>query len=117
MLIFRPPSSTECKHLERGIFQVNLFDNKILLWSSGICALVVFPILYIPVISDYAFQLLGIGWEWGIIAASLVVYLLATELWKLVRRMSSKGRNKGGPVMVEKNLPRFDTIAEREKGV
>jgi len=43
----------ECKHLERSIFKMNLLDNKILLWSSGICALSVFPIIYIPVISDY----------------------------------------------------------------
>jgi Na+-exporting ATPase len=67
--------------------------------------------------SDYAFQLLGLGWEWGLVAASLIIYLAATEAWKAVRRMSSKNKDRGGPTMTEKNLPRFDTIAEREKGV
>ncbi|KAL7410384.1 hypothetical protein BDY24DRAFT_400352 [Mrakia frigida] len=105
----------ECKHLERGLFQMQLLDNKILLWSSGICALSVFPIIYIPVISDYVFQLTGIGWEWGLVAAALVIYFCATEGWKLLRRMSTKGQNQGGPVVTEKNLPRFDTVAPGEK--
>ena len=62
---------------------MNLFDNKVLLWSASICALATFPILYIPcvpslicsaerafltassllslrVISDYVFQVVGI---------------------------------------------------------
>ncbi|KAL7412608.1 hypothetical protein BDY24DRAFT_392075 [Mrakia frigida] len=105
----------ECKHLERSIFSMNLLDNKILLWSSGICALSVFPIIYIPVISDYVFQLTGIGWEWGLVAAAVLVQLAASELWKVGRRFMAAKNNGGGRVVVEKNLPRFDTANEGEK--
>ncbi|CDZ97841.1 calcium-transporting atpase 3 [Phaffia rhodozyma] len=104
--------SLECKSLEKSIFQMKLTDNKILLWSVGICSLVVFPIVYIPVINDYVFQIVGMGWEWGIVFGALVVYLLATEMWKLSRRMMY-------PLPVaelEKDgLPRFDTIADEKR--
>lgn len=72
--------SFECKHLERGIFQVNLLDNKILIWSSLACALTVFPAIYIPVINDYAFQMTGIGYEWGLIAAALIIFMTIVEV-------------------------------------
>lgn len=41
-----------------------------LVWSVIACLLTMFPILYIPVISDYVFQHVGIGWEWGLVAGS-----------------------------------------------
>jgi hypothetical protein len=50
----------QCKSAEFGLLQMNLLDNKVLLWSASICALATFPILYIPVISDYVFQVVGI---------------------------------------------------------
>lgn len=49
--------SLECKSAEYSIFQMNLLDNKVLLWSAGICALTTFPILYIPcVLSSSSFR-------------------------------------------------------------
>ncbi|TIB89490.1 potassium/sodium eff [Wallemia mellicola] len=55
-----------CKHTTRSVFQMNLLDNKLLIWSAGLLSLSVFPVIYIPVIKDRVFQVTGIGWEWGI---------------------------------------------------
>lgn len=57
----------ECKHFTRGILQVNLFDNKVLLWCAVVLALTTFPIVYIPRINDDVFLIGSLGWEWGII--------------------------------------------------
>ncbi|TIA86769.1 hypothetical protein E3P99_03578 [Wallemia hederae] len=53
-----------CKHTTRSVFQMNLLDNKLLIWSAGLLSLSVFPVIYIPVIKDRVFQVTGIGWEW-----------------------------------------------------
>lgn len=102
--------SLECKHLEKSLFQMDLMDNKLLLWSAFALSLSVFPVLYIPKISDYAFQVLGLKWEWGIVFGMVLVYLVFTELYKLVRRRLNKVE-AGGPKVTEKNLPKFETIA------
>lgn len=41
----------------------------------------------------------------------LFVYLGCTELYKLFRRRLTRNDYQGGPKMMEKNLPRFDTQA------
>ncbi|KAJ9125453.1 hypothetical protein QFC22_000414 [Naganishia vaughanmartiniae] len=102
--------SLECKHLEKGLFQMDLMDNKLLLWSAFALSLSVFPVLYIPKISDYAFQVLGLKWEWGIVFGMVLVYLVCTELYKMLKRAIIKAE-PGGPKVTEKHLPRFETIA------
>jgi len=106
--------SLQCKHLEKGLFQVNLVDNRLLLWSAFALSLSVVPCLYIPRISDYAFQVLGLSWEWGLVFGMCGVYAVAVELYKLLRRRFTRGEFEGGKRMAEKDrgLPRFDTVAD-----
>jgi P-type Na+/K+ transporter len=42
--------------------------------------------LYIPAINDRIFQLSGITWHWGLVVGQLVLYLVAAELYKLLKR-------------------------------
>jgi magnesium-transporting ATPase (P-type) len=65
---------------------MNLIENKPLLWSVTILILSVFPVIYIPVINDKVFLLFPIAWEWGMVVASMVVFLGITEIYKLSRR-------------------------------
>jgi Na+-exporting ATPase len=65
---------------------MNLVENKPLLWSVTILLISVFPVIYIPVINDKVFLLFPIAWEWGMVFASMVVFLGFTELYKLSRR-------------------------------
>jgi magnesium-transporting ATPase (P-type) len=57
----------ECKHFNRGLFQVNLWDNKVLLWCAVVLILATFPVVYIPTINDKVFLIGSLTWEWGII--------------------------------------------------
>ncbi|TIA99512.1 hypothetical protein E3P96_02904 [Wallemia ichthyophaga] len=70
-----------CKHTTRSVFKMNLLDNKLLIWSAGLLSLSVFPVIYIPVIKDRVFQVTGIGWEWGMIAATVLIFFGNTELY------------------------------------
>lgn len=75
-----------CKNLTRSMFRMNLLDNTFLLWSATCLALLTFPLVYIPAINDRVFQLTGLTWHWGLVAAQLVLYLVATELYKMTKR-------------------------------
>lgn len=78
-----------CKHPQMSIFKMNLLENKALLWSVSILCLSVFPVIFIPVINDRVFLLKPIAWEWGLVFASMVVFLVCTELYKIMRRRLS----------------------------
>merc|ERR1711939_200432 len=67
-----------CKHPTRSIFQMKLLDNKALLFSTAFISLSVFPVVYIPVINNDVFLMGSITWEWGMVFASVLIYLV---LW------------------------------------
>ena len=77
----------ECKHFSKGILQVNLLDNKVLLWCAVVLLLTTFPIVYIPVINNKVFKIGGLKWEWGIVFGMIIVYLASTEAWKWGKRV------------------------------
>jgi len=98
----------ECKHVSKGIFQVDLKDNKILLWCAVVLVLTTFPVIYIPRINDDVFLVGSLKWEWGIVVSSpthtrisrvfcaqplidqfgmIIVYLAATEAYKWIKRI------------------------------
>jgi P-type Na+/K+ transporter len=58
------------------------------------CLTLVGRILYIPVINDHVFQLSGLTWEWGLVIGQLVVYLVASEMYKLAKRTFYHRRTK-----------------------
>jgi Na+-exporting ATPase len=92
----------ECKHFTLSIFQIDLLDNKVLLWCAGLLLLSTvrlsprsadtfadhqFPVVHIPVINNKVFLVNGLGWEWGIVFGMILVYLVSTELWKWGKRV------------------------------
>jgi magnesium-transporting ATPase (P-type) len=77
----------ECKHFTRGIMQVNLRDNKVLLWCAVVLMLSTFPVVYIPVINNKVFKMSSMTWEWGIVFGMILVYLASTELYKWGKRI------------------------------
>jgi magnesium-transporting ATPase (P-type) len=84
--------SFECKHFSRGLFQVNLRDNKVLLWCAIVLMLSTFPVVYIPVINNKVFKIGALEWEWGIVFGMILVYLASTELYKWVKRILIRRR-------------------------
>jgi len=75
-----------CRHTHRSFTEFSLVSNKVLLWSvlGGIGLL--FPILYVPVIAHDIFKHNAISWEWAVCFVCLGLFLLGTELYKLIKR-------------------------------
>jgi Na+-exporting ATPase len=100
-----------CKSQTLSIFQVNLLDNKLLLAMAALGCLFVFPIVYIPcvfqltselrftfsfsVINKDVFLVGPLTWEWGMVVASVLAYLVFAELYKLLRRaVNQRGQKR-----------------------
>lgn len=49
-------------------------------------------VLYIPEINHRVFQLDGLTWEWGLVFGQLILYVVASELYKLTRRKFARRR-------------------------
>lgn len=84
----------ELKSFERSVFKLNpdtnlwqdLTENKTLLFSVlGGMITVVLPI-YIPGFNNRVFYQAPIGWEWGLVAAMTLAFVVWCEVWKLLRK-------------------------------
>ncbi len=91
-------SAWEFKSLRRSLFRLrardsrpfpifqDIYENKFLFWAVVLAALSVFPVVYIPVLNEDVFKHTGISWEWGLVVAMTIVYVVGVELWKDVKR-------------------------------
>ncbi|KAF9411105.1 Na+ ATPase, partial [Entomortierella beljakovae] len=67
-----------------------LKHNKMLWMSVVIGAIIVFPCIYIPGVNRSVFKHTDISYEWGFIFAVLVIYIIFSDLYKLVKRKTMK---------------------------
>ncbi|KAK9474664.1 uncharacterized protein V1510DRAFT_274209 [Dipodascopsis tothii] len=91
-------SSWEFKSIRRSMFMLNrsadgrftffrdMYANKFLFYSVVIGALSVIPVIYIPTLNDKVFKMTRIGWEWSLMAAVLLIYVIGIESWKAAKR-------------------------------
>merc|ERR1719487_1119413 len=64
----------------------DIWRNKFL-FSAVIFGLVMmFPLLYIPVINDYVFKHTGISWEWAVVFIEAFLWFCGAEFYKWVKR-------------------------------
>lgn len=63
-----------------------LWNNQFLFWSVVIGSLMVFPLVYIPVINTKVMLHKNIGWEWGTAVLFTLVFLVGSEIWKFIKR-------------------------------
>ncbi|KAI3653358.1 hypothetical protein MP228_001305 [Amoeboaphelidium protococcarum] len=81
-----------CRHLRLSMFKSKTFGiqtllrNKALFWSILFGAAVTAISLYIPGLNDGAFLQLPISWEWGLIIASMALFLAFAEAYKAWKR-------------------------------
>ncbi|CAO3590449.1 unnamed protein product [Absidia cylindrospora] len=61
-------------------------QNYYLHASTAFGFAIMFVTLYVPVLNTQVFRHSGITWEWGMVAASTVVYIILAEGWKYLRR-------------------------------
>jgi Na+-exporting ATPase len=102
----------EVKHFSRSLFALDpqrfrgvkgvwasLRDNRFLFWAVVGGFVVTWPVVYVPVVDRKVFRHAGIGWEWGVVAGGVAVYLVGVEAWKAVKRRFGLGGarySKGG---------------------
>jgi len=92
----------EMKHARKSMFRMNLLENKPLFVSVVGGCLALFPTIYIPKVNTLVFRMSAITWEWGLCAASILLYVLGAEGYKAVKRRW--WRTSGG-TMVGKMSP------------
>ncbi|KAI8137168.1 potassium/sodium efflux P-type ATPase [Fennellomyces sp. T-0311] len=62
-------------------------QNKYLLWSTAGCLCLMIIALYVPTLNTVVFKHKGITWEWGMVAASCLLYMAITEIYKYFKRI------------------------------
>ncbi|KAJ0419239.1 hypothetical protein BJY00DRAFT_324568 [Aspergillus carlsbadensis] len=79
----------------------DIWRNQFLFWAILAGFILVFPVLYVPVINHDVFKHTGISWEWGIVGVETVLFFAGVESWKWAKRIffrrSSKAQHEGSP--------------------
>lgn len=94
----------EAKHFTRSLFNMHperwrgpfsvfrtVWQNRFLFGAVSAGFVIAFPVVYIPVVNRTVFKHGAIGWEWGVVAACTVVYVVIVEVWKAVKRRFGLG--------------------------
>jgi hypothetical protein len=63
-------------------------NNKPLALAVGLGVLTLLPTFYLPYVHDKVFYQAPIDWEWGLVLASLLLFLLLSECYKAFLRPS-----------------------------
>ncbi|MCJ1284007.1 Na+ ATPase [Xylographa opegraphella] len=92
-------SAWELKSIRRSMFALDpmnttrkfpffhdVYQNKFLFWSVVLCALSVFPAVYIPGLNRDVFKHTGISWEWSPTLIGVIVFVIGMETWKFMKR-------------------------------
>eukprot|EP01012_Entosiphon_sulcatum_P010958 TRINITY_DN1655_c0_g1_i1.p1 TRINITY_DN1655_c0_g1~~TRINITY_DN1655_c0_g1_i1.p1 ORF type:complete len:1032 (-),score=156.60 TRINITY_DN1655_c0_g1_i1:280-3375(-) len=75
-----------CRDSRLSLLRRDIFDNKIMNICVPAAFVVLFPLIYVPVVSRTVFQHNTITWEWGIVAVDCVIFLLFSEGYKWFKR-------------------------------
>ncbi|KAJ5968861.1 hypothetical protein N7501_005109 [Penicillium viridicatum] len=83
-------------------WMLDIWRNKFLFWAILAGFILVFPVIYIPVINHDVFKHSGISWEWGIVGVETVLFFAGVESWKwakriFFRRRSRKAKHESSP--------------------
>jgi Na+-exporting ATPase len=75
-----------CRHARLSALAMPILGNRVLAWSmvAGIVVIVVF--LHVPWLNDDVFQHTGQDWEWGMMGAACIIFMLAAEGYKATKR-------------------------------
>lgn len=90
----------EVKHFARSLFNLypnattprgisvfpTVWRNRFLFWAVTAGFVIMFPIVYLPVINRQVFKHGAITWEWGVAFGAVAIYIGAIEVWKAIKR-------------------------------
>ena len=78
-----------CRDLRNSTWSISALrgpQNMYLYWSTLFGFILLIIALYVPVLNTEVFKHSGITWEWGMTAASVLVYIAVVEAYKWVKR-------------------------------
>ncbi|KAG0165097.1 hypothetical protein DFQ28_009225 [Apophysomyces sp. BC1034] len=61
-------------------------QNKYMYYSVGVGFVLMFIVLYVPVLNRDIFKHAPITWEWAVVAISVIVYIILVEAYKALKR-------------------------------
>lgn len=84
----------------------DIWANQFLFWANIAGFLLVFPLIYIPVINDKVFRHTGITWEWAIVAVGTVdqeslFQTIRGGTWRKAKRQQRRLGEAGQPCSYE----------------
>jgi P-type Na+/K+ transporter len=124
----------EVKHFSRSLFNLypdsksfrgfsvfpTVWRNRFLFWAVSAGFVIMFPIIYLPVINRQVFKHDHITWEWGVSFGCVVVYIAAIETWKAIKRRFKIWSGKHKVLTMEdaemRAGLRFEALREKRKG-
>lgn len=68
-------------------WMIDVWRNKFLFFSIIVGFILMFPIIYIPVINHDVFVHTGISWEWAIVFVNVLLFFTGIEAWKWAKRV------------------------------
>lgn len=74
-------------------WMLDIWRNQFLFWAVIAGFVLIFPVLYIPVINEDVFRHTGISWEWGIVFVGSVLFFAGVEAWKWAKRVYFRRRH------------------------
>ncbi|KAI7003573.1 Na(+)/Li(+)-exporting P-type ATPase, partial [Hortaea werneckii] len=99
----------------------DIWRNKFL-FSAVIFGLVMmFPLLYIPVINDYVFKHTGISWEWAVVFIEAFLWFCGAEFYKWMKRIvlhrqAMKAGTEGFEDLEDRVFSRYYTDSSSDVG-
>jgi potassium/sodium efflux P-type ATPase len=75
-----------CRHNRMSGFFVKQKMNRALTFAFVLGVILIIPTAYIPVINDKVFKQTYIGWQWGLIAFSIIFFIAFSEIYKAIKR-------------------------------
>ncbi|EME88988.1 uncharacterized protein MYCFIDRAFT_149581 [Pseudocercospora fijiensis CIRAD86] len=79
----------------------DVWRNQFLFWAVIAGFVLIFPIIYIPVINRNVFRHTNISWEWGIVFVAAALFFAGVEGWKWAKRIYFRRRAKKDSAAVE----------------
>jgi potassium/sodium efflux P-type ATPase len=106
----------EAKHLDLSLFNMyptedsrkglsffsTVTKNRFLFWAVMAGLLTPFPVIYIPGLNRIVFRHNPLTWEWGLVFASVVIFVSLVESWKAIKRRRKSRTARNGVVADEK---------------
>jgi magnesium-transporting ATPase (P-type) len=95
-------------------WMLDVWRNQFLFWAIIVGFVLLFPLIYIPVLNTVVFKHAPIDWEWGIVFVETGIFFAGIEFWKWCKRVYFRRKAaKQGAGKLDKNMEIEDRVFGR----